>query len=206
MRTLGRVSDRRDPSRERWFADQRAVLAAHYLADPENPYRQSGRSSGAARWEETRKPLALAVERDGDYLDVGCANGLLLESTVVWCAERGVTLRPHGVDFLPELVALARARFPGREASFAVANAWHWRPPRRYDVVRTNLEYVQPADREAFVRRQAEWVAPGGRLIVCHYRNPDQHTIDVAGWLEARGFVVAGRIHDPVEAAWTDRP
>ena len=32
-----------------------------YLADPFNPYQQSGRSSGAARWEETRRCLVHAI-------------------------------------------------------------------------------------------------------------------------------------------------
>jgi len=204
-RTLRSVSTLQDQPRELYFEALQAALAAYYLADPDNPYQQSGRSSGAARWEETRRPLAHAVERDGDYLDVGCANGLLLETTMAWCAERGLTIRPHGVDFIPELVALARVRLPEHAASLHVANAWNWQPPQQYDVVRTNLEHVPRADWEVFVRRQLDWVVPGGRLIVCHYRNRDEPVVDVATQLEAWGFGVAGRIHDPVEAAWTDR-
>ena len=184
----------------------KAALAAYYLADPENPYQQSGRSSGAARWEETRRPLTRALERDGDYLDVGCANGLLLETTMAWCAERGVTIRPHGVDYIPELVDLARVRLPAHAGSLHVANAWAWAPPRTYDYVRTNLEYVPRADGETFVRRQLEWIASGGRLIVCHYRNRDEPVLDVAAHLEAWGLEVAGFLHEPIEAAWTDRP
>lgn len=81
------------PSCEDFFEASKAALAAYCLADPANPFRQSGRSSGAARWEETRRPLAEAVHRDGDYLDVGCANGLLLETPIGWCAARGITIR-----------------------------------------------------------------------------------------------------------------
>ena len=65
---------------ERFFADMRRVTAEYSLAEPDNPYRQSGRAKGAARWEESRRCIAEAIQRDGDFMDIGCANGLLLES------------------------------------------------------------------------------------------------------------------------------
>ena len=40
----------------------------------------SGRSTGAERWELKRRCIADAVEGAGDSMDVGCANGLRLES------------------------------------------------------------------------------------------------------------------------------
>ena len=66
------------------------------------------------------------------FLGVGCANGLLLESLTRWCGERGHTVEPHGVDFVPELVDLARARHPGKDGQFEVANAFYWRPACRW--------------------------------------------------------------------------
>jgi len=195
-----------DAPREAFFEALRDATAEHYLAEPSNPYRQSGRSSGAARWEETRRPLADAVPHGGDYLDVGCANGLLLETLVGWCAARGVVIRPHGVDFVPALVDLARTRLPGREADLHVGNAFDWEPPRRYDFVRTSLEIVPPGDREAFVRRQLGWVEPGGRLFVCHYRDEGAPAIDVEATLGGWGLEVAGARHEPVELAWVDVP
>ena len=68
-----------DVDRDTYFATLSAAIREHYLAEPDNPYRQSGRSSGAARWEETRRFIVQAIHRDGDFMDVGCANGLLLE-------------------------------------------------------------------------------------------------------------------------------
>ena len=73
-----------EPSRDDFFAGNRRQLASLYLADPSNPYQQWGRSSGADRWEETRRCIADAVNRDGSFLDVGCANGLLLETLEQW--------------------------------------------------------------------------------------------------------------------------
>ena len=107
------------------------------------------------------------MHRDGDFMDIGCANGLLLESIQGWTR---FDVRPHGIDFIEELVDLARSRFPGCEAHFEVANAFHWQPQHTYDFVRTELVYVPAEDRAAYVERLIEHaVAPGGRLIVCVY-------------------------------------
>jgi hypothetical protein len=46
-------------------------VTEYYLADPSNPYQQSGRSSGAERWEETRRCLVKAIHRSGDFIDIG---------------------------------------------------------------------------------------------------------------------------------------
>jgi hypothetical protein len=133
---------RRDAPREEYFSLLRDAVVEFYLADPMNPYQQSGRSSGADRWEQTRRPLVQAIHRNGDFMDVGCANGLLLETLIVWAGESSFVIQPHGIDFVPELVELTRQRFPGREDCFEVANAFYWQPRRRYDFVRTSLEYV----------------------------------------------------------------
>lgn len=196
-----------DAPRSEYFAALRAAIAEHYLGEPGNPYRESGRSSGAARWEETRRCIADAVERDGDFMDVGCANGLLLETLGRWCLDKGVTLAPHGIDFVPELVELARARHSAHRGSFEVANAWDWEPRRRYDYVRLSVEIVRPRDRAELVRRILERaVAPGGRLIACHYRSEGEEPADVRACLEGLGLRVAGTGRAPgVELAWADR-
>lgn len=40
--------------RDVYFEAAGAAIAEYYLADPSNPYKQSGRSGGARRWTETR--------------------------------------------------------------------------------------------------------------------------------------------------------
>jgi 2-polyprenyl-3-methyl-5-hydroxy-6-metoxy-1,4-benzoquinol methylase len=196
-----------DAPRAEYFAALREAIAEHYLAEPGNAYRESGRSSGAARWEETRACFADAVERDGDFMDVGCANGLLLETLARGCLAKGFAIAPHGIDFVPELVELARARHPAHRDSFEVANVWDWEPRRRYDYVRLSVEIVRPEDRAELVRRTLERaVAPGGRLILSHYRSEGEEPIDVRGLLEDLGLRVAGTGRAPgVELAWTDR-
>ena len=52
-----------DAPRERWFEALRNAIAEYYLADPSNPFQQSGRSSGARRWELKRRCIAAAIDR-----------------------------------------------------------------------------------------------------------------------------------------------
>jgi len=138
-----------------------------------------------------------SVDRPGSYMDVGCANGLLLESLREWCP---VELGPHGIDFVPELVDEAKGRFPGFAANFAVANAWDWEPAREYDYVRTNL-YVPEDDRPEYVRRVAR---PARRLVLCHYASAGEEVLDAAGVLRRCGRAVAGASGAPgVSVAWT---
>jgi SAM-dependent methyltransferase len=195
-----------DAGREQYFDTAREAVSEYYLADPSNPYQQSGRSRGAERWEETRRCFVDAIHRSGDFLDVGCANGLLLETLIAWTAERGFTLQPHGLDFVPELVELTQRRFPAHRESFFVANAFYWIPSRRYDFVRTNLEYVPASDWTEFLHRQYAAVAAGGRLILCHYRNPDEPYVDPGSVAQSAGYTVNGRIEAPgVAAVWIER-
>jgi len=196
----------RDAPREEYFRILRDAVAEFYLADPSNPYQQSGRSSGAEPWEETRRCVVKAIHRNGDFLDVGCANGLLLETLIVWAREEGFSIRPHGIDVVPELIQLARQRFPRDRDSFDVGNAFYWSPKRRYDFVRTNLEYVPEPDWTVFVQRQYDAVSPGGRLILCHYRNAEEPYIDVPSVAERAGYPVTGRAEAPgVAIAWIQR-
>ena len=73
------------------------ILEAAYLAH-NDPIRQSGFSGGPDRWRAERYPLLDAVDGDGDLIDLGCANGYLLECLLEWGAERGIRLNPYGVD------------------------------------------------------------------------------------------------------------
>jgi SAM-dependent methyltransferase len=142
-------------------------LAAAYLAS-DDPLRQSGFSGGRERWERLRRPVADAVAGSGSFLDIGCANGALLDDVVHWCGQRGVQVDPWGVDVSPELVELARRRLPRWADRLFVGDAADWSPPRRWDHVRTELVYVDEPARPAVIRRLlADVVAPGGRLLVC---------------------------------------
>ena len=133
----------------------------------ENPRAQSGFGGDERRWELARRPIVTAIDRDGSFLAIGCANGLLLESVVRWASRR---IEPYGLDFAPMLVDLARRRLPQWADRIFLGDTLSWEPPRRFDFVRTELCYVKPAcERELVERLIARVVAPGGTLIVCCY-------------------------------------
>jgi 2-polyprenyl-3-methyl-5-hydroxy-6-metoxy-1,4-benzoquinol methylase len=90
---IDRLLEGSEPDEAGWYDGVRRFLEAAYLAG-ENPRAQSGFGGDAEYWERTRRPMTRAIERDGSFLDVGCANGLLMESVVAWTAEDGHHIEP----------------------------------------------------------------------------------------------------------------
>lgn len=201
-------------SLEAWFSSQRQMFEEAYL-QTNDPYRQSGWTSSPERWRAGREVILDGVTRDGDFLDIGCANGLLLENLIEWGAERGVTPTPYGIDFVPALIDLARKRFPRQPEHFEVGNALDWKSTRQYDYVHTLLEYVPKQHQTAYAQRLLdEVVAPGGRLIISSYgsRSNDERPVDIDFHLQMLGFRTTGcgngRDDDgwvATRVAWIDR-
>ena len=145
------------------------IFAAAYPKG-DNPRAQSGFGGDEAHWVAARRPIADAIDRPGTFLDIGCANGHLLECLVRWAPH---AIEPYGLELAPAVAALARERLPRWAGRIFVGNGLEWEPPRRFDFVRTELVYV-PSERErAYVERLLDRVVvPGGRLIVCGYGSP----------------------------------
>jgi len=168
-----------------------------YLAHAD-PIRQSGFSGGEERWKKERGIILDAVDGDGSFLDVGCANGYLLECLVEWTRLKGVALTPYGVDLGPRLIELAKQRFPQHASHFWIANAWDW-PPRTFRYVYAlhdcvPEDYLIPWAKRLLVR----YVEPGGTLIVGAYvgRSENRSPRNLAGELLGHGFPVSGSAYD----------
>jgi SAM-dependent methyltransferase len=160
--------ERGEIDEEEWHAAVAAIIVPAYLA-AETPWAQSGKSGDEAVWEQARRPVADAIDRDGSFLDIGCASGFLMESVQRWTAERGLAVEPYGLEIAPELASLARRRLPHWADRIFLGDALGWDPPRRFDFVRTELGYAPPERRRELVERLLAWVEPGGRLLVCGY-------------------------------------
>jgi hypothetical protein len=154
-----------------------ALLRPAYLAAT-TPWEQSGKSGDEAGWVGARRFVVDALDRDGTFLDCGCANGYLMEC-------------------VPEFVELARRRLPQWADRIWVGNAASWLPPLRFDAVRIGLEYVPEHRRAELVAHLLrKVVAAGGRLIVGPFTEEvEQRTTedDLADW----GHVIAGRSELP---------
>jgi len=152
-----------------FFTREQALHEAKYLVGT-NPRQQSGFGRDALDWERFRRPVVAPIDRDGSFLDVGCASGLLMESVVAWAREDGHRVEPFGLDISEKLAELARQRLPRWRDRIFVGNALLWEPAPRFDFVRTELVYVPPRRRREYIERLlGRFVAPGGRLIICSY-------------------------------------
>jgi SAM-dependent methyltransferase len=172
---------------EGWHATCASLVVPAYLA-AETAQGGSGSSRDARGWEYARSLLADAVDPGQTFLDVGCANGLLMESIAEW-AE----VEPYGLEISPELVELARQRLPQWAERIWVGNALGWRPPRRFDVIRTGLDYVPPPRRRELVEHL---LAHCNRLLIGVF-NEERETHVLEEQAEEWGFVVAGRADRP---------
>lgn len=173
------------------------ALADSYLREENSendPRWQSGFDGDVGLWREARALVLDAVS----LLDVGCANGHLMECLAAWASERGVELTLYGLDLNPALAGTARRRLPAWADRIYTGNIVDWTAPGRFTYVRTGLEYVAPdRDPDLIARLIREVVAPGGRLIV----GPVSET-DVPA--TAAAFAAAG-IPTPGVVGATDR-
>jgi SAM-dependent methyltransferase len=177
---------------EDWYARAAAGFERSYL-NASDPWSQSGHFGSAEDWERLRRPLADCVDRDGHFLDIGCANGYLLECLIGWTAERGIALEPWGLDISRPLVELARLRLPLYRDRLFVGSSLAFEPPRRFDYVRTGLHYAPPSwERKHLQRLRERFLGPGGRLLVVEYRSAESPAeLDVDRRLVDRGFPVS---------------
>ncbi|MFB9234463.1 class I SAM-dependent methyltransferase [Plantactinospora siamensis] len=192
-----------------YYADNRRLLEPAYLRGT-TPQAASGFGGDAALWRARRRMLVDGIDRDGTFLDVGCANGLLAESVRTWAAERGLRIEPYGVDLAPGLVELARSRLPRWADRFWVGNAIDWRPAdgRRFTFVHLLLDLV-PAYRAADLLRHAlaALVEPGGRLLTSAYQGLGGSQPAAAEQVRRLGFPVVGSsaaVDGTASTAWLD--
>jgi len=176
----------------RWFSTIKETLESAYLRTTE-PWKQSGFCGPEERWTRLRKPIADCVEEPGTFLDIGCANGYLLECVMKWTAERAISIVPYGLDLSEKLVALAKARLPAYQDNQFVGNGWDWHNPRRFHYVRTELVYVPEELQKDYVQRIIDrCLEPEGKLLVCGYTSSKRLDIkpDVDRKLTDWGFRV----------------
>ena len=156
---------------DRWFICLKNRLERAYLQN-EEPWKQSGFLGDEEYWIIARKPIIECLETSGTFLDIGCANGYLLECLVKWGNEILLELIPYGLDLSEKLVTLAKQRHPKYQSNFHVGNAWTWKPFIQYDYVRTELEYVPRKLQQEYIKRLYNiFLRENGTLIITEYRS-----------------------------------
>ena len=187
------------------------ALEVSYL-EYDDPIKQSGFGGGTERWRIEREPIIDAFYSDGDILDIGCANGYLLECLVKWARERGFRLTPYGIDIGAKLIALAQNRMPEYTENFYIGNAWDWKPPRKFKYVYSLYDCVPVQYLSEYVQElRDQTVEPGGRLIIGTYGSKSRNIppFDISKFLLEAKFSVIGTSQggDPPTSkfAWIDR-
>jgi 2-polyprenyl-3-methyl-5-hydroxy-6-metoxy-1,4-benzoquinol methylase len=198
-----------------FYADNVRRLERSYLR-AQSETAGSGFGGDERQWRQAREHITEGIACDGTFLDVGCANGLLMESVHAWCAERGLRVEPYGIDLGAGLVEQARHRLPHWADRIWVGNAIDWMPPPplRFDFVHVLLDCVPRARRAELIGHHlAHTCQPGGRLLVSQYGASEAIGGTAAEIVRELGFTctgqsaesrLAGRRPDPT--AWLDVP
>ncbi len=120
-------------------------------------------------------------------LDIGCGGG---EPVARYLIDRGFNI--VGIDINPDLIALARTRFPQQdwhvgdmrtvtiEQCFAAALLWN------------SLHLLSRADQGLMAQRTASWLSPGGRLLF---------NVEPAAAQGAEGCHLGARFREGLDAA-----
>jgi SAM-dependent methyltransferase len=152
-----------------WFTSLKDELETAYVQN-KLPWEQSGYYGSEEQWIATRKPNADCVNTSGSFLDIGCANGYLLECIMNWTSERNLQMIPYGIDISEKLVEMAKARLPEYADNLNTANCWDWEPPTRFDYVRTELVYVPEHLQKQYLDKVlSTYLKEDGRLLVAEY-------------------------------------
>lgn len=134
-------------------------------------------------------PLETDALPPGTALDAGCGAG----AEARWLAARGWQVT--AVDISTE--ALARAGSDDR-VRWVEADLVTWRPDTEFDLVTTH--YAHPAMPQLeFYDRIAEWVAPGGTLLIVGHVHAHGHGHEPPAEASATASAITARLD---EAVW----
>ena len=121
-------------SKDDWYEINCTYFTNLYLSK-DNPRAQSGHGGDELHYIFAHLPILEAVYKNGTFLDVGCANGHLMEMLYKWGAGIGFDLQMFGVDISEGLLELAKKRLPEWHDRFFLGNAFYWKPEHKFDYV-----------------------------------------------------------------------
>lgn len=156
---------------------------------------EGGRGGAGAGWSESAPAWIAAIDGDfsrhavldapmlarvraggyGDALDVGCGEGRFCRMM------RAAGVRPVGVDPIPLMLEMARARDPGGDYRVGRAEKLDW-PDASFDLVVSYLTLIDIDDMEQAVAEMARVLRPGGALLIANL-----NSFSTAGGWEGEG-------------------
>lgn len=195
-----------------WDRRTTEALEAAYVARGPGPRGSGAGSASEGQWRAKRQHLVGPMDRSGDWLDVGCANGHLLATLPPWAAERGVTIEAHGLELLGPVADLARTTHPELAARIWTGSALSWSPPRAFRYVTALEDSVPPELLGHLIDRLLDrYVEPGGRLILSSWTAAGAVPRPLADDVAEVGYRPDGAIRidrpgqHPLQTIWLDR-
>lgn len=154
-------------SKDEWYEINKVYFTKLYLSS-DNPRAQSGHGSDEYNYAFSHLPIIDAMYKDGTFLDVGCANGHLMEMVYKWAGALGFALQVYGVDISEGLLELAKSRLPQWSDRFYLGNAFFWKPEQQFDYIHIGGLGGVPEDDELnfFNHLMENYLVDGGRLIL----------------------------------------
>lgn len=111
-----------------------------------------------------------AVSTPGTALDAGCGAG----AEAIWLAEQGWRVTGADISAAALDAAAKQARSAGVDVTWIEADLTTWNPTDRWDLVMTH--YAHPSIPQLdFYRHIAQWVAPGGSLLIVGHLHDGGH-------------------------------
>lgn len=173
-----------------------AQYYGHARADESAPLH-SGWWNGEAQLAAYHEHLRL-VSGSRRILDLGCGDGALLEYLL---KNSPTPIEPYGVDFLPQSIAIARARMPAHTGNLACAeiSAFVGSLSERFDAIVTSPDYVLPTAQENFIHACASLLNVRGKLVLYLYKGDPHGDCLLTDWKRlATSLPVSVMQHDGV--------
>jgi len=160
-------------------------------ADIDMLLKESHFSGSFEQWEEQRRFITKAIDRDGTILDIGSANGLFLKSLEAWSDKK---LDPYGVDIDAEKIRQAKELYADKPDHFITMDKSAPEGfPKTFDIVYwnvwDNVDFTQPKGRQV-LGKALEMKGEDGRLILGFYDHDGDDSRKKIDQLKAFGFSV----------------
>lgn len=159
-------------------------VSSRSQASFDDHYREHPDGWNFGSWYEERKRqvllAALPRPRYGSVLELGCATGVLTGRL----AERGDDVL--GIDIAEAPLEAARRQAPSaRFERHTLPEEW---PAGTFDLIVVSEVgyYLSAQDLERVIDRILGSLAPGGSIVACHWRHPDDHAATSAAFVHER--------------------
>jgi hypothetical protein len=193
-----------------FFAGYARENAKLYMSRTD-PRGQSGHGGDIYRWRHVRSMILEAIYADGTFIDIGCANGHLIESLNKWMQYTDVKVDFYGLELSRDLYNLALNRLPEYSSRLFHGNGLNWKPPFQFNYVYTMVLADIPGSlQKVFLSNLYDnCLCSGGRLIlgpwnVCELENEvDRMGFSPTGYCEK---TIVGNSSQIKRIVWIDKP